>query len=119
MFLTSLPWVCINRFVEGRSVISRLTPRGKPGVAPTQRDALLLEPYMLTFSRRPDAGTDPSRSAGVLADHARQPRLRWMNFNICPHCLANGLPGTLERLNERGPIISRSDGINFHLEAIS
>jgi hypothetical protein len=38
-----------------------------------------------------------------------------MNFNICPHCVANERPGTLERLNEWGPIISRSDGVNFHL----
>jgi hypothetical protein len=70
--------------------------------------------YMLTFSRRPYAGTDPRRSVSVLAHYPRPPRLRWMNFNICPHCRANGRPGALERLNEWGPIISRSDGLNFH-----
>jgi hypothetical protein len=70
---------------------------------------------MLTFSRRPHAGTNPLRLASVLADHARPPGLRWMNFNICPHCLANGRPGTIEGLNKWGPVISRSDGVSFHL----
>jgi hypothetical protein len=84
-------------------------------MAPRKRDALLLESEMLTFTQRPQTGTDLSRSACVTADPARPPILRWMNFSICPHCLANGRPGTLERLNEWGPIISRSDGVNFHL----
>jgi hypothetical protein len=48
-------------------------------------------------------------------DLPRPPRLRWMNFNVCPHCQAHGRPSMLERLNEWGPMISRSDGINFHL----
>jgi hypothetical protein len=38
-----------------------------------------------------------------------------MNFNFCPHCLENGRPGMLERLNEWGLMISRSDGIDIHL----
>ena len=70
---------------------------------------------MLNFRRRLHAGTDPSHSAGAPADHAHPLRLRWMNFNICPHCRVNGRPGTLERLNQWGPMISRSDGMNFHL----
>jgi hypothetical protein len=104
-----------KRATEGRSVISHLLLRGKLGNDPTLRDALLLEPSMLTLSWRTHTGTSRSPSTSVLADHARPPRLRWMNFSICPHCLANGRPGTLERLNEWGPIISRSDGVNFHL----
>src|SRR5260370_42246642 len=70
---------------------------------------------MLTFSRRPHYDGDPSLSTSGLLERPRPPRLRWMNFNICPHCRANGRPGALERLNEWGPIISRSDGLNFHL----
>ena len=70
---------------------------------------------MLTLNRAPHGGIDLSRSADVLADGTRQPRPRWMNFNICPHCRVNGRPGTLERLNQWGPMISRSDGMNFHL----
>lgn len=44
-----------------------------------------------------------------------QPLLRLMDFSMCPHCQANNRPSFLERLNEDGPMISRSDGINFHL----
>ncbi len=69
---------------------------------------------MLTCSRRPPAGSDPLRLAGVLAVHARPPKLRWMNFKVCPHCLVNGRRGTLEGLNELRTVISRSDGVNFH-----
>jgi len=43
------------------------------------------------------------------------PRLRWMNFEICPHCEAIHMPPRLERLDEESPIVSRSDGVNFHL----
>ncbi len=80
---------------------------------PTQRDALLLESIMSTFSRRPHSGTDPSRSASALTP--RRPRLRWVNLTMCPHCVANGRPCMLERRSEWGPMISRSDGLNFHL----
>jgi len=38
-----------------------------------------------------------------------------MNFSICPQCRVNGRPGTLARLNQWGPMISRSDGVNFHI----
>jgi hypothetical protein len=48
-------------------------------------------------------------------DLSRPPRLRWMDFSRCPHCQAHGRPCILERLNEWGPMISRSDGVNFHL----
>jgi hypothetical protein len=47
-------------FAEGRAVISRLTLRGV-GNDPSQRNALLLGLYMLTFRRRFRAGTYPSR----------------------------------------------------------
>jgi hypothetical protein len=70
---------------------------------------------MLKFNQRPQSGVDPSRSASGLADQSRQPRLRWMNFSFCPHCVANGRPYRLQRLSEWGPMISRSDGVNFHL----
>ena len=70
---------------------------------------------MLTFSRRSRYDGDPPRSSSGLLECHRPPRLRWINFNICPHCRANGRLGALERLNECGPIISRSDGLNFHL----
>jgi hypothetical protein len=37
------------------------------------------------------------------------------NFGICPHCQKKGGPFLLERLNDEGPMISRSDGESFHL----
>ena len=37
------------------------------------------------------------------------------NFNVCPHCEWNGEEGLLLRLSEGIPMISRSDGRNFHL----
>src|ERR1700675_592094 len=100
---------------RSRSAISYLPLRGNLRDGPTKRDALLLESYMLTLSRAPHVGIDLSRSAGALADHTGQPRPRWMNFNICPHCLAHGRLGHLERLDEWGPMIFRSDGRLFHL----
>jgi hypothetical protein len=42
-------------------------------------------------------------------------KLRWINFHTCPHCLTNNRPALLERVNPESPVISRSDGINFHL----
>lgn len=42
-------------------------------------------------------------------------KLRWINFTVCPHCLTNNRPAVLERVNKESPIISRSDGLNFHL----
>jgi len=70
---------------------------------------------MLTFTRRPDIGTNSSHLASGVAGPLQPSKLRWRDFNICPHCLANGRSCPLERLNEWGPIISRSDGRNFHL----
>jgi hypothetical protein len=37
------------------------------------------------------------------------------NFNVCPHCEWNGEEALLLRLSEGIPMISRSDGRNFHL----
>jgi hypothetical protein len=37
------------------------------------------------------------------------------NFNVCPHCESNGEEAFLSRLSEGIPMISRSDGRNFHL----
>ena len=68
---------------------------------------------MLGFSRR--RGADESHSTSAPVDHPARPLLRWMDFSMCPHCQANNRPSFLERLNENGPMISRSDGVNFHL----
>ncbi|HTQ61136.1 MAG TPA: hypothetical protein VMI32_12980 [Candidatus Solibacter sp.] len=37
------------------------------------------------------------------------------NFEICQHCEKKGRSPVVERLNEAGPVISRSDGESFHL----
>ncbi len=39
----------------------------------------------------------------------------YRNFNLCPHCIFHGLDSLLCRLCEGVPMISRSDGQNFHL----
>lgn len=39
----------------------------------------------------------------------------YRNFNVCPHCEWNGEEAMLSRLSEGIPMISRSDGRNFHL----
>jgi hypothetical protein len=70
---------------------------------------------MLTFTRRSGVTGNPTRLSGAKVDHAGEPGLRWENFNICPHCLANGRLVLVEGPNEWGPIVSRSDGVNFHL----
>ena len=42
-------------------------------------------------------------------------RSKFRNFNVCPHCEWNGEEALLTRLSEGIPMISRSDGRNFHL----
>lgn len=42
-------------------------------------------------------------------------RAEYRNFNVCPHCEWNGEEALLSRLSEGIPMISRSDGRNFHL----
>ena len=42
-------------------------------------------------------------------------QVEYRNFNICPHCESLGLEPTLTRMSECMPMISRSDGRNFHL----
>ena len=37
------------------------------------------------------------------------------NFETCPHCVAKGKSGSIWRMYERTPLISRSDGTTFHL----
>jgi hypothetical protein len=44
-----------------------------------------------------------------------QPRRFLRNFQVCPHCERLGRQSIVERLDERGPVISRSDGESFHL----
>jgi hypothetical protein len=41
--------------------------------------------------------------------------IAYRNFNLCPHCEAQGEPATLCRMRESLPMISRSDGETFHL----
>jgi hypothetical protein len=47
------------------------------------------------------------------SDQVLKPWFR--NFGVCPHCQKKGAPFLLERLNNAGPMISRSDGDSFHL----
>jgi hypothetical protein len=47
------------------------------------------------------------------SDQVLKPFLR--NFGVCPHCQKKGGPFLLDRLNDEGPMISRSDGESFHL----
>jgi hypothetical protein len=54
-----------------------------------------------------------SHDASPVSPMAQRPVLK--NFNVCPHCRENGRSQELERLNEWGPMISRSDGMTFHL----
>jgi hypothetical protein len=46
---------------------------------------------------------------------AASSRVEYRNFNICPHCEWWGVEPTLCRMCESMPMISRSDGRNFHL----
>ncbi len=39
----------------------------------------------------------------------------YRNFNLCPHCIGHGEAGLLCRLCESMPMISRSDGRDFHV----
>ncbi len=46
---------------------------------------------------------------------AQDAEVAYRNFNLCPHCQAQGEPALLHRLREGLPMISRSDGERFHL----
>jgi hypothetical protein len=46
---------------------------------------------------------------------AQVPKPFLRNFGVCPHCQKKGGPFLLERLNDEGPMISRSDGESFHI----
>jgi hypothetical protein len=51
-----------------------------------------------------------------LLNHALEPsQSAFRNFNVCPHCEWHGEDALLTRLAEGIPMISRSDGRNFHL----
>lgn len=113
--LTRISRVCINLDREGRPAISRLPPRGILGNGHVEGNALLLEFYMFTFSRQSHVTRDPLRLASFLTNFPYRTGLRCMNMNQCPHCIKNGRLDLIERLNEWGPTISRSDGENFHL----
>jgi hypothetical protein len=116
MFLTYSLWVYINSGAEGVPSIPTCLLRGKLRDGPTKRDALLLESLMPNSYWWSHLRVGPScLPVSLPLDLSRPPRLRWINFNVCPHCQAHGRPCMLERLNEWGPMISRSDGVNFHL----
>ena len=70
---------------------------------------------MLTFIRHPHRATQSPRLAGTTADDDNRLRVRWRDFILCPHCRVNGRSSLLVRLNDWGPMISRSDGCDFHL----
>lgn len=51
----------------------------------------------------------------MLVHCLQLPPVTYRNFNLCPHCALNGLQTPLARLREGLPMISRSDGENFHI----
>ena len=52
----------------------------------------------------------------VLLNQVLEPsQTEFRNFNVCPHCESNGEEALLFRFSEGIPMISRSDGRNFHL----
>jgi len=51
-----------------------------------------------------------------LLNHVLEPSpTEFRNFNVCPHCEWIGEEALLFRFSEGIPMISRSDGRNFHL----
>ncbi len=50
--------------------------------------------------------------ASPMVAHAQT---EYRNFNMCPHCEWWGVEPTLYRMSKSMPMISRSDGRNFHL----
>jgi hypothetical protein len=84
-------------------------------MAPTQKNALLLEFLMLTLTRRFHSSNHPVGLSSARNNPSRPPGLCLRNFNLCPHCLAHERLVLVEGPNEWGPIVSRSDGVNFHL----
>jgi hypothetical protein len=70
---------------------------------------------MLTFILRSPFGSHRLRSTDTPVRYFRPSWLPWANFKLCPHCRRNGRWALLERPDESVPIVSRSDGVNFHL----
>lgn len=51
-----------------------------------------------------------------MLNHVLEPSpTEFRNFNVCPHCQWIGEEALLSRISEGIPMISRSDGRNFHL----
>ena len=51
-----------------------------------------------------------------MLNHVLEPsQTEFRNFNVCPHCEWHGEEALLSRFSEGIPMISRSDGRNFHL----
>src|SRR6266436_5826124 len=78
---------------------------------PRERDALVSEvgSAMFGLSNKKSEGDPESPSQW------KPPGALWRNFHLCPHCQENGRRGLFERLNPILPIISRSDGVSYHL----
>jgi hypothetical protein len=51
----------------------------------------------------------------MLCDLQIPLKIEYRNFNLCPHCEHLGADLVLWRMRESMPMISRSDGKNFHL----
>lgn len=112
IFLTSYISEYINSGPEGRP--SSNWPQRALGDDPTQRTPFSLGGLMGISDIRPGLFSGTSRVDQSDPDtNTARPLLK--NFQICPHCEKKGRPPIVERLNEDGPVISRSDGVSFHL----
>jgi len=51
----------------------------------------------------------------MLSNNTSPSRVAYRNFNLCPHCERLGEDPLIIRMSESMPMISRSDGQDFHL----
>jgi hypothetical protein len=70
---------------------------------------------MPTLISRSPFGSHHLRSTHTPVRCFRPSWLPWANFTLCPHCRTNRRCALLARPDESVPIVSRSDGVNFHL----
>ncbi len=82
---------------------------------PRERDALVSEDGLTMFGLSNKKTECDSESPSTALGASNRPGALWRNFHLCPHCLENGRQGVFERLNVTLPIISRSDGVSYHL----
>ncbi len=57
----------------------------------------------------PSLATQQEKAAEIAAEPTEK------NFLVCPHCKAHGLQRRIVRETEQTPLVSRSDGRNYHL----